>query len=143
MIAFTSVLLVTLSCSPDLYDDPIPVVPFPDYAVILANETSLLTDGGYIEISASDAGVRGVILYRKNSEAFLAFEQNCSYHPNDACATVNVHTSTLYIQDACCGSTFNFDGTPTGGPAWRPLRQYATYLNAGTGTVTITDEIIN
>lgn len=131
--------LFLFSCSPDLVDDPIPFQPFPDIDIILSNYPSLATDGGYILIN--DGGVRGIILYRKNSTAYLAFERNCSFQPTDACATVDVHSSTLFMQDACCGSSFNFDdGIPRGGPAWRPLQQYRTSLSGN--TLTIIDEVI-
>lgn len=132
-------LLLLISCEPDLTDDPIPFLPFPDINIVLPNYSELGSDGGYIRIN--DGGVRGIILYRKNATTYLAFERNCSYKPNDACATVDIHASTLFMQDACCGSSFSFEGIPTGGPAWRPLQQYHTSL-AGSN-VTITDEIVN
>jgi hypothetical protein len=132
-------LLFLISCEPDLVDDPIPFQPFPDINIVIPNHPSLSSDGGNIIIN--DGGVRGIILYRKNSTTYLAFERNCSYKPNDACATVEVHSSTLFMQDACCGSSFSFEGIPTGGPAWRPLQQYQTSLSGN--TVTITDQIIN
>lgn len=132
------------SCTPDLYDDPIPPVIFEDIVLplTLPENIGLATDGGFRDLSLAhpNAGVRGIIVYRKNSTAYLAFEKNCSYQPNSACATVNVHVSTFFLEDPCCASTFNWDGFPSGGPAWQPLRQYATFLN---GTVlTITDDIV-
>jgi len=132
-------LLLLISCSSDLVDDPIPFIPFPDINIILPNYQDLSSDGGFIRIN--DSGVRGIILYRKNSTTYLAFERNCSYKPNDACATVDIHASTLFMQDACCGSSFSFEGIPTGGPAWRPLQRYRTSLSGS--TLTITDEIVN
>jgi len=101
--------------------------------------SSLRVDGGYKEFKV---GLRGIIVYRVNGTTFRAYERNCSYHPNEAGATVNIHSSGLYLEDFSCGSTFNFsDGQPTGGPAWRPLRQYRTDV---TGNVlTITSEVIN
>ena len=122
-------------------DDPIPVVSFPDIVIdiSLPSYVSLRTDGGYKE---EKGGVRGIIVYRINAFSFQAYERNCSYHPNDACATVNVHTSGLYMTDPCCGSNFSFtDGSPTGGQAWQPLRRYRTQVN-GT-TLTISDEPLN
>lgn len=136
------VFLLAISCNRDLSDDPIPIVPFADFVVnLIAPEyQSLSVDGGYKEIGS--IGVRGVILYRKNATTYLTFERNCSYHPNDACATVNVHASKLYMIDPCCGSNFSFDtGAPTSGVAWRTLRLYHTALS-GT-TLTITSEIAN
>jgi hypothetical protein len=131
-------LLITLSCNQDPVDDPIPYTDFPNITITISNNPSLLSDGGYILVN--DGGVRGIILYRKNSTTYYAFERNCTFQPNDACATVDVHVSTLFMQDACCGSSFNFDGNPTGGPAWRPLQQYKTSLSGS--TLTITDELV-
>jgi hypothetical protein len=54
---------------------------------------------------------------------------------------VNIDPSSLYMIDPCCNSTFDFNtGMPSGGVAWRPLRQYRTRFN-GTD-LTITDEVI-
>jgi hypothetical protein len=102
--------------------------------------SSLRVDGGYKEMN--NIGLRGVIVYRVSATTFRAYERNCSYHPNEAGSTVSIHTSGLYMEDSSCGSTFNFsDGQPTGGPAWRPLRQYRADIN---GTIlTITSEVIN
>ena len=136
-------ILVALSllpgCEPTLSDDPIPVTPFPDVFINLSQNLAIKTDGGYTYIN--DAGVRGIIVYRVNASSYLAFERNCSYRPNDACSTVDVDISGLYMIDPCCQSTFSFsNGLPTGGPAWRQLRQYETIL-AGNELI-ITDEII-
>lgn len=135
------VLLITFACSRDLTDDPIPVVPFADYPINLnlPEYIALNTDGGSKEIGS--VGVRGVIIYRQDASTYLAFERNCSFHPNEACATVNIHTSKLYMVDPCCGSTFSFtSGAPTGGVAWRPLRRYRTELNSS--MLTITSDIL-
>jgi hypothetical protein len=134
------IICVSLACQPDLSDDPIPFVPFTEIIVNLSfpEYASLRTDGGYKEING---GVRGIIIYRVNATSYNAFERNCSYHPNDACATVNVHNSGLYMTDPCCASTFDFsDGNPSGGIAWRPLRRYRTQLNGL--ALSITDEVI-
>jgi len=134
-------LALLLGCGSDQSDDPIPVISFPDVVVdtSLPSYTSLRTDGGYKE---EKGGVRGIIIYRVNANSFQAFERNCSFHPNDACATVNVHSSGLFMTDPCCGSNFSFtDGTPTGGQAWRPLRRYRSQVS---GTkITISDEPLN
>lgn len=130
--------IVILSCDTDRVDDPIPFQPFADIVVITTNYPEL-GDGKSITI---DGGVRGIIIHRKSSTQYLAFERNCSFQPNDACATVDIHATTQFMFDACCGSSFRFDdGNPTGGPAWRPLRQYETSLNVN--VLTITDEILD
>lgn len=138
-----AVLLVAgFSCQPNLSDDPIPIVNFPNFVINLsAPEYQPLTlNGGYKEVNS--IGVRGVIVYRLDASTFRAYERNCSFRPNEACATVNVHSSSLYLVDPCCNSTFSFTaGAPTGGPASRPLRQYETQL-VGL-QLTITDTILN
>jgi hypothetical protein len=134
-------LVFLLACSNELFDSPIPEAIFEDIVINVSNpEYNNLHTLGYVYVGG-DAGVRGIILYKENTNTYRAFERNCSYQPNDACATVDVHISTLFMQDSCCGSTFGWDGNPTGGVAWRPLRQYQTFLDGN--MLTITDEVIN
>jgi nitrite reductase/ring-hydroxylating ferredoxin subunit len=146
VISFFGKLLVAafmmLSCKSDLSDDAIPFVAFADLVINLSAPEfqPLAVNGGFKDIGS--IGVRGVFVYRRDAGTYIAYERNCSYHPNEACATVNVHSSNLYLVDPCCNSTFSFtDGSPTGGIAWRPLRIYTTSL-MGT-QLTITDEIAN
>jgi nitrite reductase/ring-hydroxylating ferredoxin subunit len=139
-LTISGLLYFSVSCSPDMQDDAIPFVPFSPIVLNLNLPTyvALRSDGGHVSI---DGGVRGIILYRKSASEYLAFEQNCSYQPNNACAQVMVNASHLYMEDACCGSTFNFsNGSPSGGPAWRPLRQYRT--SSVGSELSITDDII-
>jgi nitrite reductase/ring-hydroxylating ferredoxin subunit len=123
-----------------MQDDAIPFVPFSSIFINLnlPKYVTLKSDGGHVPI---DGGVRGIILYRKSASEYLAYEQNCSYQPNSACATVTVNASNLFMEDNCCNSTFNFsNGSPSGGPAWRPLRRYRTSLDGS--ELSITDDII-
>ena len=131
-------ILSGLSCKPDLVDDPIPYVHFSDVVInlTLPAYVALLTDGGFVYINSG--GVKGIILYRKNNTSYLAFERNCTFQPNDACATVDAEV--FRMKDSCCGSTFDYNGQPNGGPAWRPLQQYQTILSGS--TLTITDTVI-
>ncbi len=134
-------LIILISCNRDLSDDPIPTQPFIDIVINLSltENFSLQTNEGSKAISG---GVRGIIIYRVNSTTFYAYERNCSFQPSGACATVDVHSSGLFMIDTCCNSSFGFaDGNPTGGPAWRPLLRYRTQLSGQ--TLTITDDVIN
>lgn len=139
---YITVVLIALAfgCAPDPGDDAIPYLPFSEIVINLnlPDYTALKTDGGYKLI---DGGVRGIILYRVNATTYLAYERNCSFQPSEACATVDVHISGLYMYDPCCGSSFSFaNGSPIGGVAWRPLRRYRTTLNSE--ILSITDEIV-
>ncbi|MEJ1239065.1 hypothetical protein WBG78_13100 [Chryseolinea sp. T2] len=139
--AFVAVLFIAFaSCSTDPSDDPIPTVSFPDKVLNLnlPENIGLRSKGGSKTVKD---GVRGIIIYCVDVGIYHAYERNCSYRPNEACATVNIDVSTLFMTDPCCGSNFDFNtGMPSGGLAWRPLRQYRTKFN-GTDLV-ITDEPI-
>lgn len=136
-----AVILVGVSaCSPDYGDDQIPYLPFPDIILNLnlPENIALKTKGISKEISG---GTRGIIIYCEAVGVYYAYERNCSYHPNDACATVNVDISKLYMTDPCCNSSFDFStGNPIGGVAWRPLLKYKTSFNGA--DLIITDEIV-
>ncbi|MFM7193186.1 MAG: hypothetical protein ACKORJ_06175 [Bacteroidota bacterium] len=137
-----TVLYCSVSCKPDLFDQPIPDAFFPDIVIDLSfpEYVRLLTDGGTFQIN--NKGVRGIILYRKSAGNFIAYEKNCSYRPAEACATVEVDPSNLFMIDFCCNSTFSFDeGLPTGGVAWRPLRRYKTTIQGF--LLTISSESLN
>jgi hypothetical protein len=132
-------ILVLNACTPEMTDDPIPYFPFTPIAINLnLPEYQALKTSGFVYV---DGGVRGIIIYRANATTYIAYERNCSFQPNEACATIEMHVSNLYMYDPCCNSTFDvLTGEPEGGPAWRPLRQYETILS---GTeLTITDDIV-
>lgn len=137
---FPVALLFFLGCSPDMSDDQIPYQPFPDIVLNLnLPENFVLKNKGSVKLL--NGGVRGIIVYCQDPGVYRAYERNCSFHPNDACATVNVDNSNLFMVDPCCNSSFEFStGNPTGGAAWRPLQQYrATYNGID---LIITDEVI-
>ena len=134
------VVFIGAGCQPDLTDDAIPWQPFDIIQINLnlPEFIKLKSDGMSMTI---DGGVRGIILYRVNASTYHAYEANCSFEPNSACATVEVHSSTLYMFCSCCSSNFDLaTGFPTAGPAWRPLRKYETMVNGS--TLTITDQIV-
>ena len=135
------IFIVLVACEPNEYDDPIPYSPFADIVLNLSlpDYIGLKSAGATLAVGG---GVRGIIIYCKQPNEYVAYERNCSYHPNDACATVNVDASKLFLIDPCCGSTFDLaSGDPTGGLAIRPLVQYKTTYDGF--NLTITDEVIN
>lgn len=137
---FQLVFLLLVACSPDMSDDQIPYQPFPDIVLNLnLPENFALKSKGSVKLV--NGGIRGIIVYCEDVGVYHAYERNCSYHPNDACATVNVDNSNLFMIDPCCGSSFEFTtGNPTGGAAWRPLQEYqATYNGID---LIITDDVI-
>ena len=80
--------------------------------------------GGWVYITG---GVRGILIYRKSSSEFMAYDRNCTYQPNDACATIYVDATNIMATDTCCNSKFSmYDGSVLNGPAGLPLKQYHT-----------------
>lgn len=135
-----AVVLLVFTCTPDESDDAIPYQEFPDIVLNLSlpQNFNLRTVGNFKYI---DGGVRGIIVYKRSNDTWLAFERNCSFQPNDACATVEVDPTGFQMFDPCCSSVFTFDGNPSSGIAWRPLRQYL--VRTSVNEITITDEVIN
>jgi len=93
---------------------------------------ALRYDRGVVVLPASGiagGGVKGLLVVRISATDYRAYDRNCSYQPYDACSLVSLDRSRLFFRDTCCGSSFDFLGQPTGGPATRMLRSYATSLN--------------
>lgn len=135
-------LLSLSACDDNFQQDQIPISDFQDIVINLSlpEYRDLNRDGTSIYLNRG--GLRGLILYRENTSSYVAFERTCSYQPNDACANVEIHSSTLYMTDPCCGSIFQFPtGQPTSGPARFNLRIYETTLDGN--VLTITDNIAN
>jgi hypothetical protein len=135
-------LVFLAACSQDLSDAEIPIAHFPDIIINLSlpSNINLAAKGGYKTIN--EGGVRGIIVYCEDVGIYHAYERNCSYTPNEACATVDVDISRLFMIDHCCGSQFDFTtGQPIGGIAWRQLREYQTIANGS--ELVITETIVN
>lgn len=124
---FITLAFVISSCGEDLPESPIPLVAV-DETINLNNQQylPLRTIGGYAYIQG---GLRGIIIYRESQNTYLAIERNCSYLPNETCATVEMDDSGFFLVDPCCESTFDLRGNPTGGSASQPLRLYDTFLD--------------
>jgi len=86
--------------------------------------------GGWVYITG---GVRGIIVYRKTNSEIAAYDRNCTYQSNNACATVYVDNTNIIAKDTCCGSQFSiYDGGILQGPAGLPLKAYNTTFDGNT-----------
>lgn len=133
-------MLLLGACSSDLSDEAIAPASFPDEVINLNLPAyNDLRTKGWMYINT--IGVRGVILYHvPNTLDYYAFERNCTFQPYEACSTVEVHSSGLFMIDPCCSSQFDFSGNPMSAPAITPLRRY-DIGKAGDNTIIITDNI--
>lgn len=113
------------SCKKD--NDQIPEV-LVDIQVNINNPGyySLQAVGGWMYF---DGGSRGILVYRRSQDEFMAYDRHCPYDPGNSCGKVNVDTSNnVMAVDPCCSSTFLLtDGSVVSGSAPRGLKQYMVY----------------
>jgi hypothetical protein len=83
-------------------------------------------DNGWIYING---GLRGLIIYRKNSTNYYAYDRACSYNVQNSCEKVEVDGSGFFLFDPCCKSRFDWEGQPMSGVARANLVRYRTSLS--------------
>ena len=79
-------------------------------------------------------GNKGILVYRKSQNEFLAFERNCPHDGNsNQNAIVSVTNDQITLIDSICGSKFLItDGSIVNGPTAFPLLQYNTTFDGTT-----------
>jgi len=99
------------------------------------NSISLNAVGGFLYVNA---GSRGILVYHRAYEEYVAFDRHCTYNTSDACGKVTLDSSSNVILNcACCASKFSIiDGSVLNGPAINPLLQYQAQIS-GPGTLHI------
>ena len=93
------------------------------------NSLSLNAVGGFLYL---DAGSRGIVIYHRTYDEFVAFDRHCTYNTSDACGTVSLDSTTNVIMNcACCTSKFSLiDGSVLNGPSTKGLLQYHAQISA-------------
>ena len=99
------------------------------------NSLSLNAVGGFLYVNA---GSRGILVYHRAYEEYVAFDRHCTYNTSDACGKVSLDSSSNVILNcACCASKFSIiDGSVLNGPTINPLLQYQAQIS-GPGTLHI------
>ena len=119
------VVLVIAGCSKEEQENEIPFVPVS--FTIDPNSTEYLElngVGGWVNLTG---GYRGIIVYRKSTYEFMAYERGCPYDWEKTDARVEVEASGMTAVCPSCNSKFILmDGTPYEGPTHYPLKQYQT-----------------
>lgn len=132
-IGIITLLFFIVACSKN-DDETIPNVP--------VNFTIYLTLPQYSSLNSiashaivNDYGYRGIVIYRRSQDEFVAFDLAC---PKDPSNTMIVDSSGINTVDLSCGSKFLLeDGSVLNGPATRPMKQYNTEYQPNNNTVSI------
>lgn len=136
-IIVTSLLVSVISCSKNSDDTTIPNVPvnFTIY-LTLPQYSNLNSVGSYALVDGY--GYRGIIVYRRAIDEFIAFDLACPYDPTTAGAKLAVDSSGITMVDAHCGSKFSlYSGSIIKGPATRPMKAYSTSYDAISSSVSV------
>ena len=138
LIIACSVVLTSSSCKKNSHNSQIPnvnvdlIIPLslPQYA-------PLNSIGNHYVVE--NAGVRGIVIYRKSLEEFSAFDLACPYDYNSNSSNrLQVDSGGTGTVDYTCGSRFLlFDGAVINGPATVSMKPYAADFNTGNQQVHI------
>jgi hypothetical protein len=127
-IRFLSILLLHLfltGCKKNNVN-PVPNIPFDILVDInLPSYNSLNGVGGWCYVNG---GSRGIIVYRRTIDEFIAFDRNSPVDPNGTCPSPLFPDQDNFLQlnDTCNNATFSlYDGMPISNSSFG-LRQYAT-----------------
>jgi len=124
------------ACKKDKYNGSIPNVTvnislplaLPEYAPLNSVGNSIEIDGGY----------KGILVYHRFQNEYIALELACSYDPLEPNAIVQKDSSNVIGIDYHCGSRFYLtDGSVLQGPANQSLKLYQTDYDAGSNTLYI------
>ena len=124
-LLFTLLLPVGSSCKKEHEQPQIPYV----YVNFSINPNSTEHQGlnvvnGWETVTG---GYRGIVLFRKSQDEFMAYERTCPNDPGEDGARISVEASGITAQCPVCGSKYILlDGSTYEGPSHYPLKQYQT-----------------
>jgi nitrite reductase/ring-hydroxylating ferredoxin subunit len=125
-LTYLFILISLLSCSKDNIDR-IPDV-YVSYKITLQEFNIKSTNGLLLVNNQANAGVAGLIIYKRADGAFVAYDRCSSVNPQKRCAVVP-DDPNLTATDPCSGAKFSlFDGSPVKAPAQRSLKQYRVII---------------
>jgi nitrite reductase/ring-hydroxylating ferredoxin subunit len=91
------------------------------------NFNKINTPGGWVYLNG---GSRGIIVYRRSNEEFVAYDRHCTYDTENSCGQVEVTSNQITAIDSCCMSEFVLtDGSVVKSPATAPLQAYQVSYN--------------
>lgn len=121
-------LLLSAKCNKQ-NQHPVPFVPVDvTIDIQLPSYSNLQGVGGWTYLNG---GSRGIIVYRKGIDEFVAFDRHSPADPNGTCplALYPDAQNFLQLKDSCNNAVFSlYDGSPVSNSTFG-LRQYATQFN--------------
>ena len=128
-VFFFSFTLILLSGCIKYNQTPVPNIPF-DLTIDLnlPSYDALNGTGGWAYVNG---GSRGIIVYRRSIDEFVAFDRHSPADAEGSCAQPLFPTfdNFLVLKDTCNAATFSlYDGMPLTGSEFT-LRQYQTNYN--------------
>ncbi len=131
-----SLLSIFYACKKDKNRGEIPLVAVNiSLALSLPEYAPLNSVGNSIEIYG---GYKGILVYHRFQNEFVAFELACPYDPLESNAKVEKDSSNVIGVDYNCGSKFYLtDGSVLNGPANQSLKQYQTDYDPVSHTLNI------
>ncbi len=109
---------------------PVPDIPFNiNINFDLPSYSGLQSIGGFAYVD--NAGVKGLVVYRRTMDEFVAFDRMSTAPGGDTCGPIYVDPDNMLILlDPCTPSKFSlFDGSIINGPAEWGLRGYRILWN--------------
>ena len=129
LLFFSCLILLSSSKCDKGKQNPIPYVPFDiTIDIQLPSYNQLQGVGGW---SYVNGGSRGIIVYRKGIDEFVAFDRHSPVDPDGICDFPLFPDSEnfLLLKDTCNNASFSmYDGSPVSNSAFG-LRQYAVQFN--------------
>jgi hypothetical protein len=128
LILFFSLSLLFIACNKNKRN-PVPSIPFDiTIDINLPSYNALISVGTYAYVNG---GSRGIIVYRRSIDEFIAFDRHSPADPEGTCflPLVPDQNNFLVLKDTCNNATFSlYDGSPMTNSEYG-LRQYATQFN--------------
>ena len=123
------ILSILINCKKNSSKNPIPNIPFDiSINIDLPSYYELAGVGGWICI---DGGSKGIIIYRKATDIFVAFDRQSPKDPDGICVKPLTPDSINFLQlnDFCSDAKFSmYDGAAINNSEFG-LRQYQTSWN--------------
>lgn len=128
LVICLGLLLLSSKCN-NQNQHPVPFVPVDiTIDIQLPSYSNLQGVGGWTYLNG---GSRGIIVYRKAIDEFVAFDRHAPSDPEGSCSIALYPDDQNFLQliDSCNNAVFSlYDGSPVSNSIFG-LRQYATQFN--------------